>query len=101
MTVVRWLIIFLSFAAGLGTVVLIISLLPMNASALAVILAFFLGIVGGVLFYVLINKLPFLRAAYAREKERYAEAMAHWERSYCCSRCGQVFVWPRTTNRLA
>jgi len=39
------------------------------------------------------NKLPLLQDAYNKEMVAYNDALARWERSYYCSRCGHFFEW--------
>ncbi len=67
--------------------------LPDNAGA--AFLTMIAAISVGIWFYHFYRttKLPPLQEAHNKAMESYIRAMARWERSYHCSRCGESFEW--------
>lgn len=63
-------------------------------------LLFFLPIFAWALSFGVLSTVPRQSLGFERRLKEYEEALARWQQSYHCSRCGNVFEWtPRDSNQ--
>ena len=82
-------------AVGFGVLWVLATLTQKADSGAVAFFVLIVAIAAGIGFYKFYNKenLPRLQDAYNKEMVAYNDALARWERSYYCSRCGHFFEW--------